>query len=61
MTNDERRFWQHRATVLAMQAAPTANLADPTTVVVTDGTPEADASVMRERIQAVAALDAKEG
>jgi hypothetical protein len=28
------------------------NLADPTTVIVTDGSPEAEASVMRDRIEA---------
>lgn len=28
------------------------NLADPTTVIVTDGSPEAEASVMRERLRA---------
>lgn len=39
---------------------PDLRLADPTFVVVTDGSPEAEASVMRARLQAARALAERE-
>jgi hypothetical protein len=37
------------------------NLADPTTVIVTDGSPEAEASVMRARLEAARQIEESNG
>ena len=49
---DKGRYVESRPDLIGFTAEPYRSLDDPTTVIVTDGSPEAEAAVLRARLQA---------